>query len=304
MKNKWNELIITTEYENWSKLESYLYSNDIYSFELIDPRMENIDNREGRWDFIEDDIFKDSYDGITVKIYSSDDNAADIKRIKTELGEKKLGNSKLNLIDDEDWKNNWKSFYETQEIGEKIVIKPTWEKYGNKDNRYIIELDPGMAFGTGGHETTRMCLIHLQKYLKKNDDVIDIGCGSGILSIAAKMLGANYVIGADLDENAVEISKANGEHNKVSVDFVVSNLFSEINVKGNVVIANIVAEIVALLIKDLKNYLIHGGIFICSGIIEEKSYIVEEALNDYGFEILEKMQDNEWISIVAREKDA
>lgn len=304
MENKWNELTIQSPYETWPKLEEYLYSKDLFSFELIDPRMENIENEKGRWDFIEEDIFKGAFDGISVKLYSSDEDALDLRAIAKEIEEKNLGKCSLVLIDDQDWKNNWKAFYEVQEIGPKVVIKPSWESYDNKDGRIVIELDPGMAFGTGGHETTKMCLILLQKYLHEGDKILDIGCGSGILSVAGKLLGASSVIGADLDEKAVEISKKNASHNKVDVDFRTSNLFSEISSKGDLVIANIVAEIIVVLIDQLRNHLEPGGIFICSGIIEEKSAMVERALEENGFELLEKMTENEWVALVARDINA
>lgn len=300
MENKWNELIIKTEYDEFPKLESYLYENEIYSFEIIDPRIENIDNREGRWDFIEDDIFKSEFDGITVKIYSSSEDKDTLKNYKSEIDSLNLGITELNLIDDEDWKNNWKNFYKVQEIGENLVIVPEWEDYENKDNRITLNLNPKMAFGTGGHETTRMCLIAIEKYLKNGDDLFDLGCGSGILSIAAKKLGAAKVDGADYDEKAVEISKENAEIENVDIRFFHSDLFSSVDSKYQIIVANIVAEILVKVVDELDNYLCKDGIFICSGIIEEKSNLVKNALEEKGYEILEKNSENEWVCIVAR----
>lgn len=300
MENKWNELIIKTEYDEFPKLESYLYENEIYSFEIIDPRIENIDNREGRWDFIEDDIFKSEFDGITVKIYSSSEDKDTLKNYKSEIDSLNLGITELNLIDDEDWKNNWKNFYKVQEIGENLVIVPEWEDYENKDNRITLNLNPKMAFGTGGHETTRMCLIAIEKYLKNGDDLFDLGCGSGILSIAAKKLGAAKVDGADYDEKAVEISKENAEIENVDIRFFHSDLFSSVDSKYQIIVANIVAEILVKVVDELDNYLCKDGIFICSGIIEEKSNLVINALEEKGYEILEKNSENEWVCIVAR----
>lgn len=304
MENKWNELTVKCSYENWPSLEGYLYARDIFSFELIDPRLENIENDPNRWDFIEEDIFKGAFAGISVKIYSSDQDAFDLKEVAKEIEEKNLGQVSLQEIDDQDWRNNWKAFYEVQEIGPRVVIKPTWETYDNKDGRIVIELDPGMAFGTGGHETTKMCLILLQKYMKENDNILDIGCGSGILSIAGKLLGANKVVGADLDPKAIEISKKNALANGADVDFTVSNLFSQVPGKGKLVIANIVAEIIVVLVDQLRDHLQPGGTFICSGIIEEKSHLVEEALEKNGFELLEKSTENEWVALVARDINA
>lgn len=305
MNKTWKQLIIKTKYENKSFIEGIIYANEIYSFEIIDPRMDKIDNKEGRWDFIEENIFKGQYDGVTFKLYSStNEDIEKLDNIKAIIEREGLGLIESSQIDDEDWKNNWKSFYETQEIGNKLVIKPTWESYDNIDSRHVIELDPGMAFGTGGHETTRMCLEAIEKYLNKGDILFDIGCGSGILSIGAKLLGASKVYGADLDESAVEISKENAKLNSVDVDFFISDLFSSFTGKANIVVANIVAEIVVVLVDELKNYLENNGTFICSGIIEEKSHLVENKLIEESFEIIEKKKDKEWICLVARRKNA
>ncbi|NLD17620.1 MAG: 50S ribosomal protein L11 methyltransferase [Tissierellia bacterium] len=301
--DKWTELTITTEYDKWIFLEKELYNHGFYSFELIDPRMDQIDNREGRWDFFDEDIFNDVYDGITVKLYSQED-FNEFEDLLQTIYEEDLGDANLTEIDDEDWKNNWKSFYSTMEIGNKFTIKPTWEEYSNVDNRHVIEIDPGMAFGTGGHETTKMCLEHLEKYLKPGDDVLDIGSGSGILAIASKFLGADVVIGTDLDEKAVEIAKENANLNNVEVEFIVSNLFSNVKNTADIIVSNIVAEVLVLLLEDIDKYLKPGGYFISSGIIEERAKLVEDALIKNNFEIIEKTIDNQWVSIVGRLKDA
>lgn len=300
--NKWTELIITTEYEKWEVLEQELYNNEFYSFELIDPRIEKVENRKGRWDFFDKDVFKEVYDGITVKIYGDSDS--DFKDLIEVIDEKNLGKVTLREIDDEDWKNNWKSFYSTMEIGKRFTIKPTWEEYENVDNRFVLEIDPGMAFGTGGHETTKMCLEHLEKYLIPGNSVLDIGSGSGILAIASKLLGAGSVIGTDLEEQTVEIAKENAKLNCVDVEFRISDLFSNIDEKADLIVANIVAEVLVLLLNDIENYLNPGGYFICSGIIEERSKLVEDALLANKFEIIDKSMENEWVSLVGRLQDA
>lgn len=300
--NKWIELIITTEYDKWEGLEEELYNNEFYSFELIDPRIENVENRKGRWDFFDKDVFKEVYDGITVKIYGESD--FDFKDLIEVINEQDLGKVNLREIDDEDWKNNWKSFYSTMEIGDKFTIKPTWEEYNNIENRFVIELDPGMAFGTGGHETTKMCLEHLEKYLNPGNNVLDIGSGSGILAIASKLLGAGTVIGTDLEEQTIEIAKKNAKANGVDIEFRISDLFSNVDEKIDLIVANIVAEVLVLLLNDIEKHLVSGGYFISSGIIEERSQLVEEALVNNNFEIVHKSVENEWVSLVGRLKDA
>lgn len=297
MKDKWVELILETEYENWETLENYLYFNDIYSFEIIDPRIEN--DNAGRWDYIEKDIFKDNFDGVTVKIYADESELEKYSNLLKDIVNKKLARGKINLIDDQDWKNNWKDFYKVSEIGEKIVIKPTWEDYTN-DEKIIIELDPGMAFGTGGHETTKMCLELLEKYLRPGDRVLDIGCGSGILSIAAKLLGAEEVIGGDFDNQCVKISKENAELNNVNVEFRFTDLFSGIEESGDLIISNIVAEILVKLLDEIDEHISKNGILILSGIIKDKVDIVKESLVKNKFEIMEIKELNEWVAIAAR----
>lgn len=298
----WAELTIFVEFDKWSTLEGELYDREFYSFELIDPRIEQFDDKELRWDFIDEDMFQNAFEGITVKVYGED--YSEFQDLLENIEDKDLGSYTLKNIDDQDWKNNWKNFYSTMEIGKKITIKPTWEEYENLENRYLIELDPGMAFGTGGHETTKMCLEHLEKIVKAGDLVLDIGSGSGILAIAAKKLGAGQVIGTDLDEEAVIIARKNAKLNEVEAEFRVSNLFSNVNEVADLIVSNIVAEIIVLLLEDIGEHLKPGGYFISSGIIEEKSYLVEEALVEKKFFIIDKVTEGEWVSLVARFNNA
>lgn len=301
-KDKWTKLEISTNYENSDLVENILYNYGEFSFEKEDNRFEMFENIEGHWDYIDEKYF-DNSDKVVFRVYSQDDKTS-FKDIKKEVEDRELGEAILSEIDDEDWRNNWKSFYKTIEIGKRIVIKPKWEEYENKDNRIVIELDPGMAFGTGGHETTRLCLEAIEKNLKGNDSVLDMGCGSGILSIASKKLGAGKVLGADYDKKAVEISIENAESEGVDVEYRYSDLFSNIDETYDLIIANIIAEIVVKLVDELDNYLNEDGIFIASGILEEKSHLVEESLVKNNFEILEKNSENEWVVIIARRKNA
>lgn len=300
--NKWTELIITTEYDDWEVLEQELYTKEFYSFELIDPRIEKVENRKGRWDFFDKDVFKEVHDGITVKLYG--ESHSEFSDLIEVINEKKLGNITLKEIDDEDWRNNWKSFYSTMEIGKRFTIKPTWEEYENVDNRFVLEIDPGMAFGTGGHETTKMCLENLEKYLTPGDNVLDIGSGSGILAIASRFLGAKTVIGTDLEEQTIKIAKENARLSGVDIEFRISDLFSNVDEKADLIVANIVAEVLVLLLADIDKHLKPGGYFICSGIIEERSKLVEDALLANNFEIIDKSMENEWVSLVGRLEDA
>lgn len=302
MSKNWQELKIETPFEKWNSLEEYLYVNDIYSFEVIDPRiLEEQKANKTDWDFLDENIYKDIYNGVTVKIYNSEfSNLENIDKLIEDIKARDLGETTIRFVDEEDWANNWKSFYYTQKIGNRLVIKPSWEDYTPDTGEIVMNLDPGMAFGTGTHETTNMCLVQLEKYMKSNDIVYDIGSGSGILSIAAKLLGAKKVVGVDLDPMCIRVSKENAEINHVEVEFIEGDLFAGVSGKANLIVSNIIAEIIVDLIEQIKAYLVDDGIFITSGIIVEKSHLVMDKLNSSGFEIIEEKVENGWTSIVAR----
>ena len=185
-----------------------------------------------------------------------------------------------------------------------IVIKPSWEEYTAKEGEKIIDIDPGMAFGTGTHETTRMCINAIEKYMKQGDSLIDIGCGSGILSIAAAHLGAQRVIAVDLDKLAVKVSKENVELNGFSdtVDVRYGDLTEVIDEKADVIVANIIADIIAKLSENIADFMKEDGYFISSGIINDKKDFVISKLIDNNFEIVEEKNDGEWNCIVCRVK--
>ena len=204
---------------------------------------------------------------------------------------------------EEDWANNWKKSDKPIHIGEPIVIKPIWEDYTSKDGEMIVELDPGMAFGTGDHETTSMCIKALDKYIEKDTTVFDIGTGSGILAIVASKLGAKKVVGVDLDPVAVDSAKENISFNNLdNIEVLYGNLVEVVEGKADIVVANIIAEIICVLINDAKKVLNKGGVFITSGIIHDRRQMVIDALEKEDFEIIEVNKDGEWNCIVARLK--
>ena len=185
-----------------------------------------------------------------------------------------------------------------------MVVKPSWEDYEKQEGDLIIELDPGMAFGTGTHETTSMCIRELENYVDETKTVFDIGCGSGILAIAAAQLGAKEVVAGDLDEVAVKVSKENCEINRVSDKVVVKHgsLFEVVDSKADVIVANIIADIIKILAKDVSKFLKEDGVFISSGIILAKIDEVCEALEENGFEIVKVERLGEWSAIVSKLK--
>lgn len=206
--------------------------------------------------------------------------------------------------DDVLWRDKWKEYFKPTKLSNTIVVKPTWREYEPSEGETVIEIDPGMAFGTGTHETTTLCIRMIEKYMSDGYKVLDVGSGSGILSIAAAKLGASDVLGIDIDEDAVRVSNENYELNKVSdrVKAIVGDLTAGVDYKANIVVANLLADIVMRLSKDTKRHLEEKGIFITSGILTEKSEAVERCMIECGFEILEKAILGEWCSIVAINK--
>ncbi len=203
--------------------------------------------------------------------------------------------------DDTEWKDKWKEFFKPARISDNIVVKPTWETYDNVDGYKVIEIDPGMAFGTGTHETTSLCVKMLDKYQKPSDNVLDVGCGSGILSIAAALLGAKDVLGVDIDPIAVEVAVENLELNKVNdvARAQFGDLTKGVDYKANVVVANLMADLVMMLANDVAKHMEPNGYFISSGILVEKEEIVANHLREQGFEIVEIKEDGLWCAIVA-----
>ncbi len=203
--------------------------------------------------------------------------------------------------DDVLWRDKWKEYFKPTKLSNNIVVKPTWCEYEPSEEDIVIEIDPGMAFGTGTHETTMLCIRMIEKYMSDGYNVLDVGSGSGILSIAAAKLGASDVLGIDIDEDAVRVSNENYELNKVSdrAKAIVGDLTAGVDYKANIVVANLLADIVMRLSKDAKRHLGEKGIFITSGILTEKSEAVEKCMIECGFEIVEKAILGEWCSIVA-----
>ncbi|MGN0506590.1 MAG: 50S ribosomal protein L11 methyltransferase [Lachnospiraceae bacterium] len=244
-------------------------------------------------------------------------------------------NITVSETEDADWINNWKEFFKPFRVDDTIVIKPTWETLEDKrDGDMVIEIDPGTAFGTGSHETTKLCMLNLKKYMQGGERVLDLGCGSGILSIAARKLGASYVLGTDIDENAVLVSGENTEQNHIKTaaisqapginpeadmdvfaaagsgcGFFCCNVLSEertrtlIGDSYDIVVANILADVIIPLSAIAGAFLKPCGLFISSGIINTKADDVKKALLANDFEIAEQTQMGDWVSFVARKKN-
>ena len=206
--------------------------------------------------------------------------------------------------DEEDYQNSWKKYLFTEKVSERFVVKPTWREYEPKDDELIIELDPGRAFGTGSHPTTSLCLKLMEENIKEGDSVIDVGTGSGILMIAADRLGASEVYGTDIDELAVESAKENLELNGISEDrakVYLGNLVSVVNGKKfDVVVANILADVLLILLNDISKVVKKDGLVIFSGIIDEKCELLKREVEALGMRILEVKADKEWRAMLIK----
>lgn len=313
MDGTWIEVRVITKSEALEPVSGIFYSLDCKGVAIEDP--EDILGREQgplTWDFADINVLEHKGKVAVVKAYfAEEDNIEEIlgyvneklvelKEMGIDLGEAKVEHEKMY---EEDWANTWKQYYKPSKVGEKIVVKPIWEEYEEKEGELVVNLDPGMAFGTGTHETTRMCIQALEKYVKEESKVFDVGCGSGILAIAAAKLGAKLAVGVDLDPVAVESSIENvGYNNLNNIEILHGNLVEVIDGKADIVVANILAEIICILTDDVKRVMKDGGVFITSGIIHDRVDMVCEKLEATGFEVIEKNRDGEWNCIVAKLK--
>ncbi len=206
-------------------------------------------------------------------------------------------------VSEQDWANEWKKHFKPLPIGEHLLICPTWEKTDNPEGRLVLSIDPGMAFGTGGHDTTRMVLEAMQQYLTLESDVLDVGCGSGILAIASLLLGAKSATGVDIDALAVKTAVENGEQNGMRAPrytIIEGDLVDKISGEYDIVLANIVADAIKMLSPSIPRFLKKGGIYIVSGIISERGDEVLECLHDCGFSVIESHKHGGWLCFVCR----
>lgn len=322
---KYIEFKVRASRQGIEQVTAMFMSKGIDSVSITDPAdMEDILNKKNEydWDYVDDQLKEDLEREPSISAYFEDtpENREKIQELKIAvmmLKSKELEGlygwdvdfgrlyAEAVTVDDEDWKDKWKENFKPSKITKRIVVKPTWEEYIAGDEEIVLQIDPGMAFGTGTHETTSLCLRLMEKYLSdfpENKKVLDIGCGSGILSIAAALLGAGEVMAVEIDKDAVSVAaenvKLNGVLNNVSV--VQGDLTKGIDFKADIIVANLMADLVMVLAESAANHMEDGGIFISSGILTEKKETVSEAIRNAGFEILEIEEDGEWCAIVAR----
>ncbi|MGN0441946.1 MAG: 50S ribosomal protein L11 methyltransferase [Acutalibacteraceae bacterium] len=257
-------------------------------------------------DLIDEELLEKDRDKAIIHIYvSPEDNPTEATMFLSERYNAAGINHSISTVccKEEDWLNNWKQYFNPIEVGEKILIRPTWRDDYEPNGRVVLNLDPGIAFGTGTHETTRLCLEALEKYVTADTQILDVGCGSGILAVAALLLGAKRAVGVDIDEMAVKTAKENAALNGVSdkIEIIHGNLTDKVSGTYNVVAANIVADAIILLSEDIKNFMSDDAVYIMSGIIDSRADDVKAAIAD-SFYIIEEYSENGWYCFVAKAK--
>ncbi|QXE00474.1 50S ribosomal protein L11 methyltransferase [Terribacillus sp. DMT04] len=309
---KWAELCIHTTNEAIEPISNILHEAGASGVVIQDPE-DLVKDYETTFGEIYE-LNPDDYpaEGIYVKAYLPtnsflNETVNEIKAAITNLVDYQIdiGTNHVTVseVDEEDWSTAWKKYYKPVKISEKFTIIPTWEEYTPvASDEVIMELDPGMAFGTGTHPTTVLSVQAIERYIQKGDTVIDVGSGSGVLSIAAVLLGAAHVHAFDLDDVAVKSTLINAElnHTADKITAKANNLLEGVAVEADVIVSNILAEIILKFTDDAYKRIKPGGLFITSGIISQKKGDVKQGLIDAGFEIVEVNEMEDWVAIIAR----
>jgi ribosomal protein L11 methyltransferase len=321
---------------NWIEVSIYTTTNGI---ELINGALINLGINDAviedasvfqdflnteklNWDYYDEDLAKMEDCESCIKVYLAENSQGKeqlnkiyelIGNFKDEKNQCNMGRLevKLRTLNDEDWANNWKKYFKPFVIADKIIIKPSWEVYTESlENKIVLEIDPGMSFGTGQHHTTRLCIEQIIKYLEPEMKVLDMGCGSGILSIASLLLGAKSLVGVDIDENAVRIAKENAELNHIYEDRFTLYAGDVTNDKElqdkiaygkyDIIEVNIIADIIIGMSHSFPKFLKKGGLVIASGIIKKYLPNIIENFEGMGFEILEINESEDWVCVTAK----
>lgn len=306
---KWAEISIQTSHEATEAVANLFHELGASGVVIEDPELVNSYRRSGTWDYC--DIPEElETEIVTVKAYLPADDLLDdkLRLLDGQVNElskhdldKGRGCIQCREVQDEDWAMSWKEFFHPVKVGEKVVIKPSWEEYLPLPEDLVIELDPGMAFGTGTHHTTAMCVRCLEDLIKPGSAVFDIGTGSGVLAIAAAKLGAAKVQAVDLDPVAVRVAAENIAINQAEsvVSVKQGDLLSGVEGKADIIIANIIADVIIRMLPDVCSRLNPNGQFCASGIIVERMADVTEAMLDQGLIVEKVVEEGGWAAMVA-----
>ena len=306
---EWTEIIISIHRDNLETAEAIAHMIVPYGFYVEDYATMAEEVMEiAHIDLIDEELLRKDKDKALIHVYISPEKnpAESIAFLRERLSAAGIANEiDTTGCNEMDWRNNWKQYFYPIPVGEKLLIRPTWRDEYDAGDRKVINIDPGMAFGTGNHETTRLCLKCLEKYVKEGDKVLDVGCGSGILSIASVLLGADSAFGVDIDPTAVRTAVENAQMNSVSdkCEFVAGNLTDKVEGIYEVVVANIVADAIIMLSADVKNFMCEDSVYIMSGIIDKRHDDVLAAI-EKDFEVIETFEEAGWVCIAAKVKKA
>lgn len=302
----WNELTVKVKTEDTARASdvcTVVADMGIYVEDYSD--LENVVWNIAHVDLIEQELLERDRTHSLIHVYIKQEKDAleCVEFIKARLDAEGIEyETSIVGVNEEDWANNWKQYYHTQRIGKRIVVTPSWEEYTPSGNDVQMRLDPGMAFGTGTHDTTRLCLELLEEVVTPETRILDVGTGSGILSVGGVLLGAPSALGVDIDPVAVKVANENAEINEVSdkTEFVCGDLTDKVYGKFEIVTANIVADVIIRLLSTVKNYLLKGGVLIVSGIIDTRADEVENACHEAGFVTEKRLEHGGWVAIKLR----
>lgn len=321
---EWIEVFVATSQMGLEPVEGVLYQCGLNGLMIHDEAdfAEFLENPNREWDYVANELVEEKQEqttGITFFVRDNLYGREQLSQIKSALQSVKETEKELDLgslevtmknVAEEDWANNWKKYFKPFPVGDKIMIKPSWEELPAQTDKIILKIDPGHIFGTGTHETTQLCMELIEKYVKKDDMVLDIGCGSGILSIASLLLDAKEADAVDIDPNAIQIAYENSDRNDIDrsrYHVKAGNILEDKELqasysgkKYDLVAANIVADVIIALTKQVPDYIKDGGIFLCSGIITERKEDVLEALKAANFAVLDIKEKTSWVAIATR----
>ena len=305
----WIEITISTNTAGADIVSEALLRQGAVGTQIIDRSdVPDPDKPNGYWELIDPKMIEEMPEDVQVKAWFENVEALrgleNILKVLPDMAGFDLGALTVSRqgVKEQDWSECWKQYYKPFRAGKRLVIKPSWENWEKQPGDLIIELDPGMAFGTGTHETTAMCVELIEKHYR-GGKVLDVGTGSGILAIAAARLGATDVLGVDIDPMAVRVARENVEKNGLSavIDIREGDLVAGLgDVRCDFAVANILADVIALLAGPLKKHLVPGAQFVCSGILKEREDDVKAVLEKNGYRLFDRLQKGDWVALAAR----